>query len=740
VYRVADINANRNVAGGGINIAQRVMDCGDAGHILVSSTQAEVLGHVSCWSAMLHDLGEAEVKHGVRVHLYNLYNEQAGNPELPKKISVQRAAPSEAATKVRKKNLLSIVIGGVATLALALVGGWLFYAHKAHALNATDTIVLADFANSTGDPVFEGTLRQGLTVGLAQSPFFNILSHQKIRDTLKLMGRAPDERLTPDVARELCQRTNSKAYLSGSIASLGSQYVIGLSAVNCRTGDSLAQEQVRAEEKERVLTALDEATTKLREKVGESVGMIEKFDVPIYKATTSSLEALKSYSLAEQIATQKGELPSIPFFKRAIELDPNFPAAYAELASMYHDQNQYPLALEYATKAYQLRDRASEPEKLNISAIYFRNKGDVEKENQIYELWIGDYPRVAKPHGDLGVNYTRMGLYDRALGEFQEALRLAPDNLFNYLNLGNVYYALNRYGEAEAVFDHAFARKLDGGDLREQVYLLAFLRGDTTQMAQQLEWAMGKPGYEDQLLSQQSDTEAYYGRIDKARDFSRRAVDSAVRADSKETAALWQVNAALREAELGNAVLAQRGVAVALALSHDQPVTVAAAVALARAADVPNTKLLTEELKKSYPTDTWVRGYWLPTIDAATKINQRQPSQALVDLEAAAPYELGQPTFINYLYPAYVRGQAYLLAHNGAAAAAEFQKLLDHSGIVTNFVTGALVHLQIGRAYAIAGDTAKAKASYNEFLALWKDADPDIPIFKQAKAEYAKLQ
>jgi class 3 adenylate cyclase len=309
VQRVEDINANRNVAGGGINIAQRVMDCGDAGHILVSSTHAEVLGHVSSWSAMLHDLGEAEVKHGVRVHLYNLYNQEAGNPDLPKKISVQRAAPSEAATKVRKKNLLSIVTGSVAALALALVGGWLFYAHKAHALSATDTIVLADFMNRTGDAVFDDALRQGLSVGLAQSPFFNILSDQKIRDTLKLMGRAPEERLTPDIARDLCQRTNSKAYLNGSIASLGSQYVVGLNAVNCRTGDSLAQEQVRAEGKEQVLKALDEATIKLREKVGESLGMIEKFDVPISEATTSSLEALKAYSLAGQALNEEGTYP-----------------------------------------------------------------------------------------------------------------------------------------------------------------------------------------------------------------------------------------------------------------------------------------------------------------------------------------------------------------------------------------------------------------------------------------------
>jgi tetratricopeptide (TPR) repeat protein len=319
-------------------------------------------------------------------------------------------------------------------------------------------------------------------------------------------------------------------------------------------------------------------------------------------------------------------------------------------------------------------------------------------------------------------------------------LRLAPDDVHGYLNLGTTYLILNRLDEAKATFDQSLAHKLDSGSLRQDIYLLAFLRGDAAEMQQQLDWAAGKPGDEDAMLSAQSDTEAYYGRMVKARDFSRRAVDSAVRADSKETAALWQVNAALREAELGDAARARQGVTAALALSPGRDVKVVAALALARTGDAPRANAMAQELEKSYPTNTPLKVYALPTINAALALSKGDSSQALVDLEPAAPYELGDPSFINYLYPAYVRGQAYLVAHNGTAAAAEFQKLLDHRGIVLNFVTGSLAHLQLGRAYAMAGDTAKAKAAYQDFFTLWKDADPDIPVLKQAKAEYTRLR
>jgi len=614
-------------------------------------------------------------------------------------------------------------------------------AAKATPLTEKDTVVLADFTNKTGDAVFDDALKQALAVELGQSPFLNVLSDRKVSETLRMMGRPPNERITVDMGRELCLRTGSKALLGGTISSLGSHYLIDLSAVACNTGDSLAKEQGESTSKEDVLKALSRASSSLRAKLGESLPSVQKFEVPI-EATTPSLEALKNYSMGVTIAREKGDAPSTPFLKRAIELDPNFPLAYAGLAIRYGNLNQPSLALEYATKAYQLRDRVSEREKLRITATYFGVTGELEKEAQTYELWTANYPRDFVPHGNLGANYATMGKYEKALAESKEALRLAPDNVLSYGNLGEIYLYLNRLDEAKATFDQAFAQKLDGGFLRWMMYYLAFLRGDATQMEQQVAWAAGKPGDEDPLLSMQSDTEAYYGRLGKARDFSRRAVDSAVRADSKETAALWQVNAALREAELGNIASARQGVTAALALSPGRDVKVAAALTLARIGDAPRAKGLATELGKNYPTNTILKLYWLPTINAAIELSRGNSSQALVYLEAAAPYEMGGPPPLQEgtLYPAYLRGQAYLLAHNGTAAVAEFQKLVDHRGIVLNFVTGSLAHLQIGRAYVMAGDTAKAKTAYQDFLTLWKDADPDVPVLKEAKAEYAKLQ
>jgi tetratricopeptide (TPR) repeat protein len=555
-----------------------------------------------------------------------------------------------------------------------------------------------------------------------------------------MMGRPANDRVTVDVGRELCMRTGSKALLGGEISSLGSHYLVAVNAVACNSGDTLAKEQVDAANKEDVLKALSRAASSLRVKLGESLPSVQKFDVPI-EATTSSLEALKNLSMGIKVAHEKGDAPAISFLKRAIELDPNFPIAYAALSISYGNLQQKSLALEYATKAYGLRDRVTEREKLRISSIYFGATGELDKESQTYELWSANYPRDYAPHVNLGVIYVNIGQWEKAVREDQETLQLAPDSVAGYSDLGATYLALNRLDEAKAIFDQALARELDGVVLRDDMYILAFMLGDSGQMAQQVTWAAGKPGAEDLLLSTQSDTEAYYGRLNEARNFSRRAVDSAVRADSKETAALWQANAALREAECGDTAPAKQGVTAALALSPGRDVKVAAALALARIGDAPRATALVGELEKGYAENTLLKLYWLPTINAAIELNQGNSTQALVSLEAAAPYELGQAgTFINYLYPAYVRGQANLLAHNGAAAAAEFQKLLDHRGIVQNFVTGSLVHLQIGRAYAMEGDTAKAKAAYQDFLTLWKDADPDIPILKEAKGEYAKVQ
>ncbi|MGA2859287.1 MAG: protein kinase [Candidatus Sulfotelmatobacter sp.] len=648
-----------------------------------------------------------------------------------------------AAPPAQKSKLWKIFVSAALVVA-ALIGGRIYYRwHRTKPLTEKDIVVLADFDNKTGDTVFDDTLRQALAVELGQSPFLNVLPDRKVSETLQMMGRPANERITADVGRELCLRTSSKAVLGGTISALGSHYLIDLNAVACSTGDTLDKEQSEAASKEDVLKALSQASSALRTKLGESLPSVQKFAVPI-EATTSSLEALKTYSMAVTIKREKGDAPAIPFFKRAIELDPNFPLAYAALSTSYGNLGQPSLALEHATKAYQLRDRVTEREKLRITAVYFGAgaTGELDKWAQTYQLWVANYPRDYLPHLNLGDYYGIMGQYDKALTELQEALRLEPNEVMGYADLEATYLQLNQLDDAKATFDQALARKLDSGTLREYIYALAFLRGDAAQMEQQVAWGAGKPGDEDPLLSLQSDTEAYYGRMHKARDFSRRAVDSAVRADSKETAALWRVNAALREAELGNAALARQGVAAALTQSPGRDVKVVAALTLARTGDAPRAKALVGALEKNYPLNTVLKLYWLPSINAAVALSTGNSSQATVDLETAAPYDLASPPPLQMgtLYPAYLRGQAYLLGHNGSAAAAEFQKLLDHRGIVVNFVTGTLAHLQIGRAYAMAGDTAKAKDAYKDFLTLWKDADPDIPILKQAKAEYAKLQ
>jgi serine/threonine protein kinase/tetratricopeptide (TPR) repeat protein len=628
-----------------------------------------------------------------------------------------------------------------ATLIVVLIAGGIYYrSHRTKPLTEKDTVVLSDFVNKTRDTLFDDALRPALAAELGQSPFVNVLSDRKVSETLQMMGRPANQPITADVGRELCMRTGSKAVLAGEISSLGSHYLIDLNAVACDTGDTLANQQAEAISKEDVLTALCRASSSLRTQLGESLPSVRKFDAPV-EATTSSIEALKNYSMAVRVQPEEGDAPAIPFLERAIKLDPNFAMAYSTLAVHYVNLGQPSLALEYATKAYHLRDRVSAREKSRITAFYFAATGELDKEMQTYELWKADYPRDVVPHADLGSSYFNMGQYDKALAEFQQTLQLAPDNVVSYANLGLTYLSLNRLEEAKAIFDHAIDRKLDGGILRGEIYIVAFLRGDTEQMKQQVAWGAGKPGDEDALLSAQSDTEAYYGRLTKARDFSRRAVDSAMRADSKETAASWQINAALREAELGNTTSARQGVAAALALSSGRDVKIVAALALARIGDVARAKVLAEELKTNYPTNTFLKLYWVPTINAAIELNEGDSSRALESLEAASPYELGlTQTFINFLYPAYVRGQACLLAHNGTAAAAEFQKLLDRRGIVGNFMTGSLAHLQIGRAYAMAGEAAKAKAAYQDFFNIWKDSDSDLPILKQAKAEYAKLQ
>ena len=741
IYRVADINANENVAGGGINIAQRVMDCGDAGHILASQSVADVLGHLSSWKDYLHDIGEAEVKHGVRVHLYNLFTNEVGNAELPQKLQTAQRRLTAMRSKARSKKLAlgMVAAGAIATLA---IGGFLYPRH-AHALTDKDTIVIADFTNTTGDTVFDDALKQALAVDLGQSPFLNILSEDKARQTLRQMTRSPGERLTQDLAREVCQRAGSKAYLAGSIAALGTQYVIGLEALNCSSGDVLAREQVTATGKEQVLPMLGQAAAKLRSEVGESLNSVQKFDVPLEQATTNSLEALKNLALGTKTQGERGAAEAIPFYKLAIELDPNFAVAYASLGGSYHNLGEPSLAAENTRKAYELRERVTERERFYITSRYYEYViGDLEKARQSYELWAQTYPRDVVPAGNLNVICDYLGQYDKALAQSRESYRLVPDGL-SYSNLVNAYLFLNRLEEARNTAEEAQTKNLDSPYLRVNLYALAFLQNDAAGMAQQVAWAAGKSGVEDALLEDEADTAAYSGRLAKARGFSRQAVASAERAEEKETAAGYEADAAVREALFGNEAEARQRAAAVLALSTGRDVQYGAALALALAGDAHRAQALADDLGKRFPEDTIVQFNYRLTIHAQFALERNDPSRAIEALQSATPYELGLPgtgSFTPGLYPVYVRGDAYLAAHQGMEAAAEFQKILGHHGVVQNGSIGALAHLGLGRAYVLQGDTGKASAAYQDFLTLWKDADPDIPILVVAKSEYAKLR
>jgi serine/threonine protein kinase/tetratricopeptide (TPR) repeat protein len=629
----------------------------------------------------------------------------------------------------------------VAFLLILLAVGIYWRVRPTTRLTERDTVVVADFVNTTGDPVFDDALKQALAVELDQSPFLNILSDQKVSETLLLMGHSSSDRLTRDVARELCLRTGSKVMIAGSISHLGSQYLLGLSAVDCNTGDSIAKEQVQAARKEDVVKDLGKAASSLRGKLGESIATIQKYDTPLEQATTSSLEALQAYSLGLKTLRAQGEEAAIPLLMRATELDPNFAMAYARLGTEYSNLGQLALGSQNAKKGYELRERVSERERLYIDSHYYDYiNGETEKAAQVYDLWRRTYPRDVVPYANLGNIYFAVGQYEKALLQFQEALRLEPNNVNGYTNLAVTYIDLNRFDEARQLLDQAQSLKLENVSLFVNLYVLAFFRRDVAEMQRHVTAAKGKPEIEDALTALQSDTEAYDGHFEKARELTRLAEDTARRRGDPETAAGYRAEAALREAEVGNKALAQQDVAAALATSHNRNVQLQAALALALTGDTSQARMMAGDLQKDTPANTILNCYWLPTIRAAVDINQGNASSAIQLLQTASPYELGSPPPLGNLYPVYVRGQAFLRARQGSAAVVEFQKLLDHAGIVQNFLLGSLAHLGLARSYALGGDTAKSRIAYQDFFAVWKDADPDIPILKEAKAEYAKLQ
>jgi eukaryotic-like serine/threonine-protein kinase len=633
-------------------------------------------------------------------------------------------------------------VAGLIVLATVLILGWV-YTRPTHALTKTDTVVLADFANKTTDPIFDETLYQGFAAQLQQSPFLSLVSEQRIQQEFRLMGVSSDTKLTPKMASDLCQRLGSKAYLSGSISNIGNQYVIGVNAVNCQTGGSIAQQQVTANGKEAVLGALGRASTRLREQLGEALKTIQELDTPIEQATTPSLEALQAYSMGRRNMVVKGDYTAaIPLLEHSIQLDPNFAMAYAILGTTYHNLGEKTLAAENTGKAYELRSRVSESERFYIESHYYDFvTGDLENARKVYELWAQIYPREEVAPTNLGVIFQTLGQHEKALVEFREAMRIGPHDSLGYINLvlGNLY--LRRLDEAQAAADEAISKNLNSAAFRISLYDLAFAKSDVPGMAEQVSWAAGKSGSESVILSSESGTAAYEGKLVKARDLSRRASTSAQRAGDKEMSADCEAAAALWEALYGNASEARQRVAKSLTKVNGRDVQYVAALALALIGDSTRAKSLTGDLDKRFPEDTVARFNYLPTLRAQLAL-PGSAAKAIESLAAASPYELGVPgskTLRTNLYPIYVRGEALLTARQGTLAAAEFQKILDWPGVVINEPIGALARLGLGRAYALADNSAKARAAYEDFFTLWNDADSDIPILKQAKTEYAKL-
>ncbi|MGB8918976.1 MAG: protein kinase [Candidatus Sulfotelmatobacter sp.] len=632
----------------------------------------------------------------------------------------------------------------VLLIALFVAGGLYYRSHQqSKRLTDKDTIVLSDFANSTGDAVFDDTLKTALSVSLRQSPFLNVLTDSQVAKTLQQMTQPAGKKLTPELARELCQRAGSKAYLAGAIGRLGSEYVVGLKAVNCSNGNTLAEEQVTAASKEKVLDSLGGAASKLRTELGESLATVQKFDAPLEQATTFSLDALNAYGLALSTWDKKGDRDSLPIFKKAIELDPNFAMAYGALATINHNLGDSELARENATKAYELRDRVTEAEREAIEARYYLYvTGDLEKAAEVYAVAAQNYPDSAGAYNHLANNEEELGRYQQSVQDLRKALLLDPSRASTYANLAVGLLALNQVEEASAVLAEADKRGLQTDVLLQAHYWIAFLHNDEKEMERLVQRSSDLPGAQAILISEQSNTAAYYGHFEKAREFSRAAENLMERDGNKELAANYLVQAAVRESEVGEFARAQQYISQAQKLSHGQDVATLTAVALVQIGSVNQAEALCHELDKQWPEGTIVQKYWLPAIRAQIDLRQARPSKAIDDLGVATAIEFANPgsTAVPTLYPAYVRAQAYLAMGDGPKAATEFRKLTDRPGLVLNYPLGALAHLGLARAYKSSGDLQNSRQAYLDFLSLWKDSHPDIPILKQAKAEYAKLQ
>ena len=630
-----------------------------------------------------------------------------------------------------------------AVILLIVAGGlWRLVSHHQAVLGAKDTVVLGDFANSTGEPMFDETLRQGLAIQLRQSPYLSLISDQRISHALRLMGHRADARLTPEVARGVCERTGSTAILEGSIAPIGSQYVLALQAKSCRTGEVLDQEQVQATRKEDVLSALGQIASRFRTRVGESLATIQEHNTPLAEATTPSLEALEAYSAGWKLHTATGAMAGFPLLKRAVEIDPNFALAQATLAREYADFDESDLAAESATRAWESRDHASDQEKFYITATYEGlATGNLEAARQNDEAWAHTYPREPVPYSMLaGYPNKAAGRYQQGIVEARKSIELDPDFAIGYYNLGvnNVY--LGRLDEAENVLRRAAGRGLEIDEFLMLENDIAFLKGDQPGMERVVTRARERSGGDTWISNREAFALAYAGQLQKARVSTQRAVDQATLEGQPERAALWEAGASLREAFFGDAPQARQRAMASLDHSNNREVQFGAALALAISGDAGRSQALADDLEKRFPEDTVVRFGYLPVIRARIALNQRNPAKAIELLQTAGPYELGASRLLfGALYPIYMRGEALLAAHQGAEAAIQFQKILDHRGVVGSDPIGALAHLQLGRAFVLAGDKAEAKAAYDDFFTLWREADPDVPILKQARAEYLEL-
>ena len=666
--------------------------------------------------------------------------------EVSSQIAVAARAPSGPAESVTPSRAShggprgSWVIAAVAVVALIALVGALLHFRRTPALTERDSIVVADFVNTTGESVFDGTLKEALTVQLGQSPYLNILPESRVREALRFMGRSPDERVSNDVAREICLREGVKAMLTGSISSLGSHYVITLTAVNAQTGDALAREQIEAESKEQVLKALDRAASSLRRKLGESLGSVQRFTTPLEEATTSSLEALEAFSLGQAEHRKLAEDKAMPHLKRSIELDPNFAMAYATLGVAYSNLGEREQASDYLKKAFELKERASEREKLYISAHYYEFvTGQFEKTIEVYESWNEIYPRDTIPLDNLALAYSEIGQHEKALANASEAMRLDPKDRFAYQNVVIAYEALNRHDEAKAIAEQAIAQNVDSFGVHMVLYGIAFMRGDAAGMQREIAWAAGKPD-EPYMIFGEGMAEYALGRAHRARETATRATNLAQRQGLKEAAAIVRAVVALWEAELGNIQEARQEASEALRISPSRFARVASAVVLARSGDTNRAEKILQELAKESPLDTLLNNVTLPVAGAIVEIQRNNPAKAVTLLAAASPYELGVGFPAVGYWPNWIRGQAYMLAGDGVKAGVEYQKILDHRGIQPVSPLYAMARLGLGRAYVLQGETTKARTAYQDFLALWKDADPDIPILKQAKEEYEKLR